>query len=125
VPVRFEHALAAALPVLARILNRGPYEGSGDTDTVRLSGRGYGYVVVSPTTSAFLRAVYDVGEWSRSVFSCPPGQSGHPASPNYADLIPGWLECRPLPLAFGEDAEPPDEAVRVLRLRPLGAPKAS
>lgn len=125
VPVRFEHTLAAALPVLARILNRGPYEGSGDTDTVRLSGRGYGYVVVSPTTSAFLRAVYDVGEWSRSVFSYPPGQSGHPASPNYADLIPGWLECRPLPLAFGEDAEPPDEAVRVLRLRPLGAPKAS
>jgi penicillin amidase len=125
VPVRFEHPLAAALPVLARILNRGPYEGSGDTDTVRLSGRGYGDGVVSPTTSAFLRAVYDVGKWSRSVFSYPPGQSGHPASPNYADFIPGWLECRPLPLAFGEDAEPPDESVRVLRLRPVGAPKAS
>jgi penicillin amidase len=125
VPVRFEHPLAVALPVLARILNRGPYEGSGDTDTVRLSGRGYGDGVFSPTTSAFLRAVYDVGEWSRSVFSYPPGQSGHPASPNYADFIPGWLECRPLPLAFGEDAVPPDESVRVLRLRPVGAPKAS
>jgi len=118
-PVRFEHPLATALPVLGRILNRGPYEGSGDTDTVRLSGRGYGEGVVAATTSAFLRAVYDVGEWSGSVFSCPPGQSGHPASPHYADLIPAWLEGRPLPLAFG--AELPDEEVKVLRLRPPGA----
>jgi penicillin amidase len=142
VPVRFQHPIAAALPVLGGILNRGPYEGSGDTDTVRLSGRGYGEGVVASTTSAFLRVVYDVGGWSRSVFSHPPGQSGHPASPNYDDLIPGWLECRPLPLAFGEaapgievapggDAAPGGEAasiggqaplgdeVRVLRLRPV------
>jgi penicillin amidase len=135
VPVRFQHPLAAALPVLGRILNRGPYEGSGDTDTVRLSGRGYGEGVVASTTSAFLRAVYDVGGWSRSVFSHPPGQSGHPASRNYADLIVGWLECRPLPLAFGEASPggeaasvsgeaPTGDAVRVLRLRPLGPPKA-
>jgi penicillin amidase len=123
VPVLFEHPLAAAIPVLGRILNRGPYDGSGDTDTVRLSGRGYGDGIVSPTTSAFLRAVYDVGVWSRSVFSYPPGQSGHPASPNYADLIPGWLECRPLPLRFGQHSDEDgdqavDDAAKVLWLRP-------
>jgi penicillin amidase len=129
-PVRFEHPLAAAVPLLARILNRGPYEGSGDGDTVRLSGRGYGDSADSQTTSAFLRAVYDVGGWNRSVFSHPPGQSGHPGSPHYADSIPGWLQGRPLPLAFGQAAptgdsdDPRDQAVRVLRLRPAGGPGA-
>jgi penicillin amidase len=123
-PVVFEHPLAAAVPVLARLFNRGPYEGSGDADTVRLSGRGFGEGVVSPTTSAFLRAVYDVGGWSGSVFSHPPGQSGHPASRNYADLIPGWLEGSPLPLAFGEEAGAAVDGLRALRLRPAGASKA-
>jgi penicillin amidase len=129
-PVRFEHPLAGAVPLLARILNRGPYEGRGDGDTVRLSGTGYGDGPVSQTTSAFLRAVYDVGGWNRSVFSQPPGQSGHPGSPHYADSIPGWLQGRPLPLAFGQAAPtgdrayPRDEAVRVLRLRPAGGPGA-
>ena len=116
--ILFEHPLAAAVGLLAPILNRGPYEGRGDTDTVRLSGRGYGDGVVSPTTSAFCRAVYDVGDWSRSVFSHAPGQSGHPASPNYGDMVPGWLEGRPLPLAFGDGAGSVDDSPRVLRLVP-------
>ncbi len=117
--VLFEHPLAAAVGVLAPILNRGPYEGRGDTDTVRLAGRGYGEGVVSPTTSAFCRAVYDLSDWTRCVFSHAPGQSGHPASPNYGDLVPGWLEGRPLPLAFGDGSVTDDLAVRVLRLVPV------
>ncbi len=123
--VLFEHPLAAAVGVLAPILNRGPYEGRGDTDTVRLAGRGFGEGVVSPTTSAFCRAVYDVGDWSQSVFSHAPGQSGHPASPNYGDLVSGWLEGRPLPLAFGDGDGSAEDLARVLRLVPAPADPAA
>ena len=120
--VRFKHPLATAVRPLGPILNRGPYEGAGDTDTVRLAGRGYGEGFATPTTSAFCRAVYDVGDWSQSVVSHAPGQSGHPASPNYADLIPGWLEGRPLALAFGSDRDG-GEDWKVLRLVPAAEEK--
>ena len=121
----YEHPIAKALAVLGPILNRGPFAGSGDTDTVRLMGHGEGEGVVSPSTAAICRAVYDLGEWGRSVISHSPGQSGHPASPNYADMIDDYLAGRPHAIEFGPggaerqpaaERQPGDE--RLLRLLP-------
>jgi len=96
------HPLAGAVGSLAPILNRGPFSTPGDADSVRV-----GAVSVAPggmgrLTSAFYRAVYDLGEPHRSGWSAVPGQSGHPASPHYADGVEDWLQARLQPLAFGQ-----------------------
>ena len=64
----------------------------------------------------FYRAVYDLSGESGSGWCHAPGQSGHPASSNYADLVDGWLQARLEPLPFGE--APPSG--RRLVLEPRG-----
>ena len=103
--VRFDHPIALAFPALARLLSRGPFPSGGDNDTVRLSWSGSRAGIFAPVTSAFWRAVYTLDDWGASVGSTAPGQSGHPASPHYADMIDDWLDGRPRPLVFG--ATPP------------------
>ena len=116
-PLRLEHPLAAAFRPLAAILSRGPFPRRGDSDTVHLTGRAAGRGVLAAASSAIWRGVYDLSDWGRSVAGHAPGQSGHPASPHYADMIPDWLAARPRPLPFGDG--PPD-AGRRLVLRPRG-----
>jgi len=107
------HPLAGAFAALAPVFNRGPFSVPGDGDTPRV-----GSVSVSGSgerrlTSAFYRAVYDLSEGGRSSWSHLPGQSGHPASPNYADGIAAWLEVRPEPMSMDQAA--PEGAHLVLR----------
>ena len=104
--VRFEHPLASAVKALAPIISRGPYPSRGDNDTVWLSWRGATNGILAPVTSALWRAVYDLADWGESVAGFAPGQSGHPASNHYADLVDGWLSGRPRPMLFG--ARPAD-----------------
>ncbi|GAC1327681.1 MAG: penicillin acylase family protein [Candidatus Dormibacteria bacterium] len=109
----FNHPLAAAFATLAPVFNRGPFSVPGDGDTPRV-----GSVAVQATgerrvTSAFYRAVYDLAEGGRSSWGHVPGQSGHPASTNYADEIAPWLEVRLEPLSMDQAA--PEGAHLVLR----------
>ena len=95
------HPLADAVGALRPILSRGPFRSPGDADTVRVGA----VARADPgarLTAAFYRAVYDMSGSARSAWCHVPGQSGHPASPNYADLIDGWLQARLEPLPFGE-----------------------
>jgi len=112
--VHFDHPLGTAMRVLRPILSRGPFPLGGDGDTVAASDAGLG--PGAPTVGAFYRAVYDLGDLSRSLWMAVPGQSGQPASAHYADLIPAWLAGRLEPI------HPPDgEAVERLDLLP-GSP---
>jgi penicillin amidase len=45
-----------------------------------------------------------VGEWDRALFVLPPGQSGHPGSAHYADLLELWREVEYAPLLFSREA---------------------
>ena len=117
--VQYEHPIAQAFAPLSAILNRGPFPGAGDTDTVRLMGHGSEKGSISPATAAICRAVYDLSEWSRSVISHSPGQSGHPASSNYGDMIEDYLANRPQQMAFGPGShEHAAGDKRLLRLLP-------
>jgi penicillin amidase len=118
--VLYQHPIAEAFGPLGAILSRGPFPGAGDTDTVRLMGHAGGKGPVSPATAAICRAVYDLADWSRSVISHSPGQSGHPASPNYGDMIDDYLAGRPRQMDFGpgiHERAPAD--TRLLRLLPV------
>lgn len=117
--VLYQHPIAQSFAPLGAILNRGPFPGAGDTDTVRLMGHGSAKSPVSPATAAICRVVYDLADWSRSVISHSPGQSGHPASSNYADMIDDYLAGRPQEMDFGADSDGQAAGEsRLLRLTP-------
>lgn len=96
--IRLVHALEG-LPGLRRALSRGPFPAGGDADTVSVlaaapaAGRD---TMIGPA----LRAVWDLGDDDEARIALCPGQSGHPASPHYDDLLPGWLRGAYVPLAL-------------------------
>jgi len=49
-------------------------------------------------------AIFDLGDWDRSVANNPPGQNGSPGSPHFTDLAPLWAAGEYIPLSFGDRA---------------------
>jgi len=102
----WRHPVGAAAPMIDRLLNlsRGPYPVGGDEDTPNQTGvnvwRGY----EASFALASFRQLHDVGEWDRSLFVLPPGQSGHPGSPHYDDQLQLWLRGEYAPLFFSREA---------------------
>ncbi|MCW2927490.1 MAG: peptidase penicillin amidase, partial [Thermoleophilia bacterium] len=96
--LRLQHPLGV-VPGLARVANRGPFPVPGDADTVWQSSQFNNpmneYSLVGPSH----RHVVDLADIDRSVAVICGGQSGHPASPHYADQVAMWRrgEVRPAP----------------------------
>jgi penicillin G amidase len=112
---RLAHAFDG-VPGVGRVFSRGPFEVGGDADTVAVmapaGGRAGGSML-----GASMRAVFDLGRRDGDLISLVPGQSGHPASPHYDDLLPGWLRGELVPLAL-ERAHVEELAEARLRLVP-------
>ena len=53
---------------------------------------------------ASFSAIFDGGDWDRSLVLNAPGQSESPASPHFNDLAPLWAEGKYFPLAFSDEA---------------------
>ncbi len=88
--------------VLRAFLNRGPYPSGGDVYTVWVAGFNTGGSSFGPVTAGpNYRFVVDTGDWDRGWSVIFPGQSGHPASPNYDDQIGLWHNVRYRPMVFG------------------------
>jgi penicillin amidase len=51
-----------------------------------------------------LRFIADLSDWDRCQIIVPGGQSGHVASPHYADQIPLWRDGLMLTLPFSRPA---------------------
>jgi penicillin G amidase len=94
---RLAHAFDS-IPVLRRIFSRGPFGVGGDADTVRVMARVAG-VAEGAMIGASMRAVYDLSDPDANLIALVPGQSGHPASRHYDDLLGGWLAGEYIPLA--------------------------
>jgi penicillin amidase len=56
------------------------------------------------------RQVIDLSDWDASRVMHTTGQSGHPASPHYDDLLPRWSGGQLIPMPFSPEAV--DEVVR-------------
>lgn len=104
------HTVEFTHPLNSPELNRGPFPRSGDGNTVMAAG-GTNY---RQATGASYRQLLDVSNWDNSVITNVPGESGDPASPHYADLIPDWLAGRYHPLPY---SRPAVEAATVERIR--------
>jgi penicillin amidase len=75
---------------LAPLFNRGSWQMGGDLDTVWM-----GYVTSNPSEPSYIapgyRQICDTGNWDASVSVLAGGQSGHPASRHYCDMMVLWL----------------------------------
>ncbi|HBY06556.1 MAG TPA: hypothetical protein DEH22_01710, partial [Chloroflexi bacterium] len=75
-----------------QVFDRGPFAMGGDTDTplqtAMLPNAPYNIKAWAPS----FRQIIDLGDLSQSLAIFPPGQSGHLASPHYADLAEPWLK---------------------------------
>jgi penicillin amidase len=120
--VPWRHPLGAASPLLERLLNlsRGPFPAGGDEDTPNQAGCNVWREFEATFALASYRQLFDVGEWDRSLFVLPPGQSGHPGSPHYADLLEPWRNVEYEPLLFSRAAieQVVEERAELLPLSP-------
>jgi penicillin G amidase len=109
--VRFAHAPMDAVwwlrPLFSRELRR-PGDGFTVNPVMRLRDL---------TLIASYRQIIDVGDWDASRFVMPLGQSGHPMSAHYDDLLPLWRDGHYVPMAFSDGAVRA-AAWRSLTLRP-------
>ncbi len=106
----------AAFPGLDELLTAGVVEKGGDDDTVDQGAfepeRRYDAVVIPSW-----RQIQDLADPDASVGTHTTGQSGHPASPHWNDLVPLWSEGRYHPLPFTRAAVE-REAVAAMTLVP-------
>ena len=115
--VSFNHALGAQKP-LDKLFNRGPYPYGGDTNTVWQAAYAPQLPINTNGGSASWRQIIDVGDWDASRAIHTTGQSGQPASPHYADMIPLWLNGQYHPMLWSR-AQVEAQAEARLVLRPL------
>ena len=99
----FPHALGAVKP-LDKIFNRGPYPYGGDTATVWQAAFVPQLPIPDNTVfTASWRQIMDVSDWDASRGVLPTGQSGHPASRHFDDMIALWLQGETHPLLWSRE----------------------
>lgn len=97
------HVLGAVKP-LDKIFNRGPFPSGGDTSTVWQAAFVPQMPIPDNSISApSWRQILDLSDWDASRGIHPTGQSGHPASRHYADMLPLWLKGKHHPLLWSRE----------------------
>ncbi|MDW8266496.1 MAG: penicillin acylase family protein, partial [Gemmataceae bacterium] len=117
------HPLGLASSLLDRFLDlsRGPFPVGGDADTIAQAGVDPWQPFAATSFAVSCRLIVDVGDWDRSCFQLPSGQSGQPGSRHYDDLLSAWLRGRYVPLLFSPRAiEQATKATVRLAPRPGG-----
>ena len=102
-PLTLRHPIGERKP-MDQVFNIGPIPWSGDFTTVSQSGAPPLEPLGNPSAIASLRMAVDVGDWDRSRFSLPGGQSGNPLSPHYRDQIDLWAWGVGCPMPWSENA---------------------
>ncbi|PKB82533.1 MAG: hypothetical protein BZY88_04130 [SAR202 cluster bacterium Io17-Chloro-G9] len=96
--VNFRHGIGREEPE-ASLLNAGRFASGGSGETVNNTGHGGGPSFGANTVATY-RQIIDLADVNNSVFIIPPGQSGHVASPHYADHLEDYLAVRYRPLLW-------------------------
>ncbi len=100
--IHFPHAMGLRKP-LDQVFNRGNIPIGGDTDTLCQTAihadDPYDVNAWAPSH----RQIIDLNDLSKSLMIFAPGQSGHLASPHYADLIPIWYKGEYHPMLWERD----------------------
>jgi penicillin amidase len=89
--VSFAHSLSLQKP-FDQVFDRGPFPIGGDTDTPLQTAMMPNDPYENKAWAPSFRQIIDLGDLSKSLSIHPPGQSGHLASPHYADFATLWLK---------------------------------
>ncbi|MGQ9612803.1 MAG: penicillin acylase family protein [Chloroflexus sp.] len=93
-----------SVPALTPLFNRGPWPIGGDIDTVNRCYLPRDNAGMKITNGVSVRFIFDLNDWDNSRAILPGGQSGHPASPHYADMIAAWRAGAYHPLLWSRSA---------------------
>lgn len=115
----FRHPLGQAR-ALSRLFNRGPVPVGGDGNTVWQAAYAPYHSYELKAWTASYRQIIDVGNFDRSLAVIPSGQSGHPGSRHYGDLISLWARVEYHPMLW-ERASVEGETRGRLVLEPAGS----
>jgi penicillin G amidase len=105
------------LPVLGKLLDRGPFPTGGDLDTVCMGYLPRKFAGPPFYSAPSYRQICDTADWDRSRSIYPMGQSGQPASRHYADMLEPWLQMGYHPMLWSR-ARVEEAAVARLTLEP-------
>jgi len=95
--------------------NRGPFPVSGTSNAVNATNWGYGDFSIGSGPSE--RVIYDLSNWDNSLSVHTTGESGHPDSENYDDMIEMWINIQYRTMVYSRTAVE-DAAVATLVLMP-------
>ncbi|MDX1614139.1 MAG: penicillin acylase family protein [Candidatus Promineifilaceae bacterium] len=102
------------------LVNRGPFPSSGGTSIVNAASWDWNQPAAVGSIASE-RMIVDLSRLDESRAIHPTGQSGHPTSPHYDDMIPLWLAGEYHPMHFSRSAV--DTAVEeTLILQPAASP---
>lgn len=106
----------SGIAAIEGLVNAGPVPASGSTHTVNATGWSASTPFEVQSLPSF-RMIVDLRDFEASLGVHTTGQSGHPLSPHYADMIDAWRAINYYPLHFGEEAVQSAMASRLV-LRP-------
>jgi penicillin amidase len=95
---------STSLEMMTSYVNRGPYPFPGGMETVNLGEWTADTASFGVVWASCVRMILDVGNWDDSLASLAPGQSGHPASANYADQVDDWRKVEHHKMAWRRDS---------------------
>lgn len=108
--MRLEHLLVESKPILHLLFPRVKIPLGGSADTVMATSHSPNRPYATRVWAPSWRQIMDVGEWDLSTGIHFPGQSGHPRSRHWDDLVPLWRSNEQRPLAWS--AQPVHAASR-------------
>lgn len=99
------------------IVNRGPLPLSGGSEIVNSSSWSTSSEDFTTAHGVSERVIYDLSDWDKSLAINTTGQSGHPFSSHYSDMIDSWRFIEYAPLLYSRERVE-SEAVSTLILTP-------
>jgi len=91
---------ASGIDLIENIVNRGPVATSGSSEIINATGWNTDSGNFSVVSLPSMRIIIDLGDLSQSVAINTTGQSGHPYSPHYGDMIDMWRNIQYHPMLW-------------------------
>jgi penicillin amidase len=98
------HNLSQSVPALGPLLDVGTIRIGGSGDTVMATCHSPTKPYRTSLWAPSWRQVLDVGDWDNSTGIHQPGQSGHPGSANFRDMLSDWRRGRQRRMSWTEAA---------------------
>jgi penicillin amidase len=110
---------ASGIDLIENMVNRGPVATAGGSSIVNATGWNVSADNFGVTALPSMRMIVDLSDLTQSVTIHTTGQSGHPYSPHYSDMIDLWRNIQYHPMLWTRD-QVDKAAASKLTLNPAG-----